>query len=92
MVEVHFEHDPAGYFSLMKSGAMRGVLHTHADGILSSATGALSPDKGTPLDAEPYVSRDFTTSERAGVRIQTNNVHARYAEAKHGILQGAAGV
>lgn len=92
MAKVTFIHSSAGYISLMKSGAMRGVLHGYSDAIDAAANGAMSPDKGTPLDKAPYRSADFTTSERAGVRIQTNNPHGRAAEAKYGYLQSAAGV
>lgn len=92
MADVKFIHSSAGYVELMKSGEMRETLGGYAQGIYDAATGALSPDKGTPLDNEPYAMRSFETAERAGVRVQTNNVHARYAEAKNGILQNAAGV
>ena len=93
MADVRFIHSSAGYTSLMKSGAMRDVFHGYAGEIEGSANASIAPDSFTPpLDRKPYQSYDFTTSERAGVRIQTNNPHARLAERKHGHLQNAAGV
>lgn len=92
MADIKFVHDSGGYIDLMKSGAMKGVLMSYAEGIHASASGALSGDKGTPLEKEPYTVREFEGRDRAGVRVQTNNPHAEYAEVKHGILKGAAGV
>ena len=92
MGSVKFVHSSAGYVELMKSGEMRGVLQSYASGILGAASGSISEDKGTPFNSDPYVSRDFEGRDRAGVRIQTNNRHADYAERIHGHLQGAAGV
>ena len=93
MAEVRFEHSSSGYTSLMKSGEMKGVLHGYADGIAAAANAAMHEDKfNPPLERSPYYAFDFNTSERAGVRIQTNNPHARLAEAQYGPLQNAAGV
>lgn len=92
MADIRFIPDSAGYISLMKSGETRGVLHEYADAIEGAATAALAPDKGTPLVDAPYVVHDFSTSERAGVRITAANDHSIYAERKHGHLQNAAGV
>ena len=92
MADVKFVHSSGGYIALMQSGEMRGVLHEYADGIYGAANGAISEDKGTPLNDPPYAMHDFSTSERAGVRISTANDHSIYAEAKHGHLQNAAGV
>lgn len=92
MAKVEFVHNPGGYFEVMKSGDMRELLKEQASSIKGSAESTISEDKGTPLDLEPYSMHEFTTSERAGVRVQTSNPHAFYAEAKHGILQNAAGV
>jgi len=93
MADVEFIHSSAGYISLMKSGAVRGELHSYANHITSAATAGMHPDKFSPeLSRAPYYAFDFETSERAGVRIQTNNPHARKAEAAYGPLQNAAGV
>ena len=92
MADVRFEHSSAGYTALMKSGAMRSVLRSYADGIEGAASAAISEDKGTPLTPSPYASFEFDAKDRAGVRVQTHNPHADYAERKYGILQGAAGV
>ena len=93
MADISFEHDSAGYVSLMKSGEMRAVLQGYADGIAASASSAMAPDSfDPPLSRAPYYAFDFTGRDRAGVRVQTNNPHARLAEAKHGHLQSAAGV
>lgn len=92
MADVTFIHNSAGYVELMKSGAMRGVLKGYGSAIQGAAEGALSEDKGTPLESAPYTMHEFTGRDRAGVRVQTHNRHADYAELKHGILQGAAGV
>ena len=93
MADVRFEHSSAGYVSLMKSGEMREVLYDYANQIRDAANEAMHEDKFEPeLSRSPYYAFDFQTSERAGVRIQTNNPHARLAEAKYGPLQSAAGV
>lgn len=93
MADVRFEHSSAGYVSLMKSGEMRGVLHSYAEGITALANAMIRPDRYTPpLDKEAYAEFDFEGKDRAGVRIQTNNPHARLAEAQYGPLQNAAGV
>ena len=92
MGSFRFEHSSSGYVALMKSGAMRSVLHTYADEIEGTASEMLSEDKGTKFELDPYASFDFTGNDRAGVRVQTHNPHASYAERKHGILQAAAGV
>lgn len=92
MGDVRFEHSSAGYVELMKSAGMRGILKEYASGIESAAEGSMSDDKGTPLANAPYKSVDFEGRDRAGVRVQTNNPHARNAEAKYGFLQNAAGV
>lgn len=92
MANVRFEHSSAGYTALMKSGAMRSVLRGFADGIEGAASSAISEDKGTPLAPDPYAVFEFEGKDRAGVRVQTHNPHADYAERKYGILQNAAGV
>jgi hypothetical protein len=92
MGDVEFVHSSAGYVALMQSGEMQAVLQSYANGIYSAASGTISSDKGTPLDKAPYLMQSFMGHDRAGVRVQTNNPHARYAEAKYGILQGSAGV
>ena len=92
MGDATFIHDSAGYVELMKSDAMRSVLRGYGEGILSTASGSISEDKGTPLKDDPYEMHDFTGRDRAGVRISTTNDHSIYAEAKHGHLQSAAGV
>lgn len=92
MADVKFVHSSAGYIELMKSGAMSGVLHSYSDAIESAANGAMAPDRYGELYNPAYVSHDFQTSERAGVRIQTANPHAVAAERVHGHLQNAAGV
>lgn len=93
MADVRFEHSSAGYVELMKSGEMQGVLRGYASEIQSSASNAISADKWSePLYEPPYATYDFMGKDRAGVRVQTNNPHAKLAERKHGILQNAAGV
>ena len=93
MADVRFEHSIAGYVSLMKSGEMREVLHGYADGISDAATSAMHPDRyDPPLERAPYYAFDFEGRDRAGVRVQTNNPHARAAEAKYELLKNAAGV
>lgn len=92
MADVRFVHNSSGYIALMKSGAMRGVLRGYAEGIEAAAESAIAGDKGTPLASAPYAAFDFDGRDRAGVRVQTHNPHADYAERKHGHLQNAAGV
>lgn len=93
MADVRFEHSSAGYISLMKSDGMKEVLYGYANGIADAANDAMHEDKfSPPLERSPYYAFDFYTPERVGVRVQTNNPHARLAEAKYGPLQNAAGV
>lgn len=92
MADARFIPNSSGYVSLMKSSAMRGVLEGYADGVLASAESSISEDKGTPLEEAPYAAFEFEGRDRAGVRVQTHNKHADYAERKHGHLQNAAGV
>ena len=92
MADVEFIHSSAGYTALMKSSAMRGILEGYAESIESSANAAIAPDKGDPLGLPAYASFGFEARDRAGVRVQTHNPHADYAERKHGHLQNAAGV